>query len=101
MNPPYNNVPMWVEKAWRESQKGVTVVALLASRSSETVWWHDYVMRASALWYVKNRLWFSKGGIRSRSNHASVIVVFTPNCAGIKSVRQIDTNGRFIERGIQ
>jgi len=97
MNPPYNNVPLWVAKAWRESQKGVCVVALLASRSSETTWWHDYVMRSSEIWYVKNRLHFSKGGISSRSNHASVVVVFMPWCSGLPSVRQVNTLGRFIE----
>ena len=96
MNPPYNNVPDWVEKAYRESQRGIRVIALVASRSSETQWWHDYIMRASELWFVKNRLWFSKGGVRSRSNHASVIVVFEPYCSGIKNIRAIDTQGNFI-----
>jgi site-specific DNA-methyltransferase (adenine-specific) len=97
MNPPYNNVPQWVEKAYNEAQRGVLVVALLASRSSETIWWHDYVMRASELWFVKNRLWFSKGGIRSRSNHASILVIFEPHCSGVKTIKSIDTKGRFIK----
>jgi site-specific DNA-methyltransferase (adenine-specific) len=96
MNPPYNNVPVWVEKAYQESQRGITVVALLASRSSETVWWHNYVMRASEIWFVKNRLHFAKGGIRSRSNHASTIVIFTPFCSGPPVTSQINTLGQFI-----
>lgn len=96
MNPPYDEVPAWVAKAYRSAQLGVTVVALLASRSSETVWWHEYVMRSSEIWYVKNRLWFSKGGIRSRSNHASTVVIFYPGCTGLPTTRQIDTSGEFI-----
>jgi len=100
MNPPYNNVPGWVAKAWQESRQGTTVVALLASRSSETVWWHNYVMRAKEIWYVKNRLWFSKNGIKSRSNHASVIVVFDPEHDGHPVAGQVDTRGEFINPGL-
>jgi len=99
MNPPYNNVPAWVKKAWQMSQAGVLVVALIASRSSETMWWHEYVMQASEIWFVKNRLWFSKGGIKSRSNHASSVIVFEPFCSGIKKVRQINTLGRELING--
>ena len=57
------------------------------------------IMQASEIWFVKNRLWFSKGGIKSRSNHASSVIVFEPFCSGIKKVRQINTLGRELING--
>ena len=62
MNPPYGRqVKKWVEKAYRESQKGKTVVALLPSRT-DTLWWHDYVMKADEIRFIQGRLHFDERG---------------------------------------
>ncbi len=44
MNPPFGNQSKWVRKAYKESQKGTTVVCLLPCRTN-TNWWHDYCMK--------------------------------------------------------
>lgn len=96
MNPPYDKtVGKWVAKAYREAQKGATVVALIQARSADTRMWHDYVMRASEWRLVKGRLQFLKDGkLGTGSNISSVIVVFRPGCGGPPLVSSIDTSGR-------
>ena len=44
MNPPFGQQGKWVKKAYKESQRGATVVCLLPSRTN-TNWWHDYCMK--------------------------------------------------------
>lgn len=45
MNPPFGRqMKLWVEKAYRASLNGATVVCLLPVRSN-TNWWHDYCMK--------------------------------------------------------
>jgi site-specific DNA-methyltransferase (adenine-specific) len=47
----------WMQKAWRESLSGVTVVCLVPARV-DTGWWHDYCMCADEVWVIKRRLSF-------------------------------------------
>jgi len=54
MNPPFKTVGKWVEKAYNESMNGTTVVCLVASRTN-TNWWHNFVMKANEIRYVKGR----------------------------------------------
>ena len=62
LNPPYGReIGKWIEKAYRSSLKGATVVCLIPSRT-DTRYWHDYVMKASEIRYVKGRLYFSEKG---------------------------------------
>ena len=56
-NPPYSGIAIWVKKAWQEAQKGRTVVLLIPSRT-DTRWWHDYVMTATEIRFIKGRLKF-------------------------------------------
>lgn len=75
MNPPYGReIGKWVEKAWKESQLGATVVCLLPSRT-DTRWWHDYVMRGE-IRFVRGRLKF--GGAKDNAPFPSAVVVFRP-----------------------
>ena len=75
MNPPYGrgqNVYVWVKKAF-ESGNGVC----LLPASTDTKWFHEFCMRATEIRFIKDRLWFSLNGKSQRSNHASMIVVFS------------------------
>ncbi len=75
MNPPYGReIGKWVRKAWESSQAGATVICLLPSRT-DTRWWHDYVMKASEIRFIKGRLKF--GGAKNSAPFPSAIVVFT------------------------
>jgi site-specific DNA-methyltransferase (adenine-specific) len=83
MNPPYDkSIGRWIEKAYETAQRGHTVVALIQGRSTDTKLWHDYVMRASELRFIRDRLHFGRDGIFKRANISSVLVVFRPYCQG-------------------
>lgn len=94
MNPPYNkDIGQWVAKAYESAQEGITVVCLLQGRSSDTKWWHKYVMRSSEIRFIKDRLHFGLNGKFSRANISNIVVVFRPYCKGPPLVSSIDTKG--------
>ena len=62
MNPPYGRmIGKCVKKAWEESKKGTTIVALIPART-DTTYWHDYIFgHATEIRYIKGRLKFGDG----------------------------------------
>jgi site-specific DNA-methyltransferase (adenine-specific) len=91
MNPPYNEMAAWIEKAYEESLHGSTVVALIPSRT-DTRYFHDFCMRASEIRFIKGRLKFGNGA--NTAPFPSAIVVFennhkaTPNCMAYEPVEE-------------
>src|SRR3990167_4183042 len=74
LNPPYGRViGEWVKKAYEESLKGSMVVCLLPSRT-DTAWWHDYVMKADEIRFIRGRLRF--GDARNSAPFPSAIAIF-------------------------
>ncbi len=73
VNPPYSDIKRCVCKAYREYLKGKTVVMLIPSRT-DTIWWHDFVMRASEIRFIKGRLKFNDE--KNSAPFPSAIVVF-------------------------
>lgn len=64
----------WIKKAFSESRKGATVVALLPVRT-DTVAFHKYIYnKATEIRFVKGRLKF--GGCKDAAPFPSMIVVF-------------------------
>jgi site-specific DNA-methyltransferase (adenine-specific) len=62
MNPPYGRqIVKWVKRACEQSQQGITVVALLPSRT-DTAWWQDCVMKANEIRFIRGRLHFDDRG---------------------------------------
>jgi site-specific DNA-methyltransferase (adenine-specific) len=75
-NPPYKRViGTWIKKGYYESRLGKTVVFLIPSRT-DTKWWHDYVMKADEIRFVRGRLKF--GGSKINAPFPSAIAVFRP-----------------------
>jgi len=75
LNPPYGStIGRWVAKAYTEAKdNGARVVMLLPSRT-DTAWFHDYVMKAHELRFLKGRLQFE--GAPSSAPFPSVVAVF-------------------------
>ena len=74
MNPPYGRqIGKWMEKAYKSSLDGATVVCLIPSRT-DTAWWHNYVMRASKITYIRGRIKFV--GAKNGAPFPCAIVVF-------------------------
>jgi len=77
-NPPYGKtIGQWIEKAYRESKKGATVVCLVPARV-DTRWWQDYCLNAE-VWFVRGRLKF--GNAESCAPFPSALVCFRPQLA--------------------
>lgn len=74
MNPPYGKeIGKWCKKAYEESLKGALVVGLIPSRT-DTHYWHEYVMKATKIEYIRGRVKF--GNSKSGAPFPSAIVVW-------------------------
>ncbi len=73
-NPPYGTeIGKWVRKGYESAQQGAVVVMLIPSRT-DTAYWHDYVMKASEIRFVRGRLRF--GDAVASAPFPSAVVVF-------------------------
>ena len=73
VNPPYSDIKNWIKKCYEHAQGGAIVVALIPSRT-DTRYWHDYVMKAKEIRFVKGRLKF--GGSKNSAPFPSAIIIF-------------------------
>jgi phage N-6-adenine-methyltransferase len=73
VNPPYNGIKAWAAKGYAEAQKGKGVVFLIPSRT-DTAWWHDVMMCADEIRFLRGRLKFNDG--KGSAPFPSAIVVF-------------------------
>lgn len=77
VNPPYSHISIWVEECYDQCNiLGNTVVMLIPSRT-DTRWWHNYVMKATEIRFIKGRLKF--GGAKNSAPFPSCIVIFKPS----------------------
>ena len=75
-NPPYGRqIKWWIKKAYEESLKPDTTVVMLIPSRTDTAYWHDYVMRAQEIAFVRGRLKF--GGSTNPAPFPSAVVVFS------------------------
>lgn len=75
MNPPYGRgIKHWIKKAYEEAQKDDTTVIALIPARTDTRYWHDYVMKAQSIFFVKGRLKFGNGD--NSAPFPSAVVVF-------------------------
>lgn len=74
VNPPYGReLPKWIAKGFSEWQKGKTVVFLIPSRT-DTRWWHEFIMKADEIRFIKGRLKFDEH--KNSAPFPSAIIVF-------------------------
>lgn len=77
-NPPYGRqIKKWIKKAYTESLKPNTRVVLLIPSRTDTAYWHDYVMKAREIRFVRGRLKF--GNSKNSAPFPSAVVVFDYN----------------------
>lgn len=78
-NPPYGReIGKWIRKGYDESIKGKIVVFLIPSRTCSR-WWHDYVMKAKEIRFIKGRLKF-KGATNSAPFPSCIVVMGEAGC---------------------
>ncbi len=74
MNPPYGReIGKWIKKAYESSLNGATVVCLIPART-DTAYWHDYVMKAKDIRFLRGRLKF--GNATNSAPFPSAVVIF-------------------------
>lgn len=84
VNPPYGGeIKKWVKKSFEESSKGKLVVMLIPSRT-DTRYWHDYVMKAKEIWFIKGRLKFDDHW--NSAPFPSAIIIFRPQYENKKEI---------------
>lgn len=77
VNPPYGRgIEKWIAKAYNATLEDpdLKVVMLIPART-DTRYWHDHVMRATELYFVKGRLKF--GDSKNAAPFPSAVVVFS------------------------
>jgi hypothetical protein len=76
VNPPYSDIKNWCKRCYEESLLGKTIVMLIPSRT-DTRYWHDYIMKAKEIRFIRGRLKF--GDSKNSAPFPSCIVVFNNN----------------------
>ena len=75
MNPPYGRqIKSFIQKAYLEGCQAKTTVVCLVPSRTDTVWWHDYIMKAAEIRFIKGRLTFE--GEMQPAPFPSALVVF-------------------------
>jgi phage N-6-adenine-methyltransferase len=80
MNPPYGKkIGAWMEKAYRSSLAGATVVCLVPART-DTGWWHAWVLDKAEIRLRKGRTTFLLGGVplKHSAGFPAVAVIYRP-----------------------
>ena len=73
VNPPYGrDIGKWIQRCWGVVQEGDAeiVVALIPSRT-DTHWWHEWVMRANEIRFLRGRLKFSHPDYKDAPSHSA------------------------------
>ena len=75
LNPPYGRkLKDWIRKGYEEGQKDNTIVVMLIPARTDTQYWHDYVMKADEIRFVRGRIKF--GDETNSAPFPSAVVVF-------------------------
>ncbi len=75
INPPYGRgIEKWIKKAYESSKEPDTKIVMLIPARTDTKYWHDYVMKASEIYFVRGRLKF--GESKNSAPFPSAVVVF-------------------------
>jgi site-specific DNA-methyltransferase (adenine-specific) len=74
INPPYSKIAQWVEKAFNEARNKNAVCVLLIPARTDTKYWHQFIMKANKITFIKGRLKF--GSMKTAAPFPSCVVEF-------------------------
>lgn len=72
-NPPYSELKLWIEKAYKERNNANCVVMLIPART-DTIAFHKYIYNKAEIRFIKGRLKF--GGSKNAAPFASMVVIY-------------------------
>lgn len=74
-NPPYGKeIAKWVQKCCEEAKKPNTVVVALLPARTDTKYFHEYILHAKEIRFVRGRLKF--GNSKAAAPFPSMVVIF-------------------------
>jgi len=76
VNPPYSENAKWLEKSYNEAKNNMACVIVLIPARTDTRYFHDYIIKANSLTFIKGRLKF--GNAKNAAPFPSMIVEFNP-----------------------
>lgn len=83
VNPPYNKIPNWLQKAHSQMTKGNSeIVVFLLPVDTSTKWFHNYILGQAEIRFIKGRLRFTEN---KPAPFASMIVIFRHKQTGGRS----------------
>lgn len=75
VNPPYGKeLPKWILKSYKESQKPNTLVVMLIPARTDTKAFHDYIYGKAKIRFIRGRIKFD--GAKYNAPFPSMIVIF-------------------------
>ena len=75
INPPYGKgIDKWIKKGYDTAKDGESRVVMLIPSRTDTKYWHNYVMKASEVYFLKGRLKF--GDSVNSAPFPSAVIVF-------------------------
>ena len=75
MTPPYGRIiPLWVEKAYKESKKHQIIIVGLLPARIDTKWFHDFCLKSCEIRFIKGRLKFGDSG--QSAPFANILVIW-------------------------
>lgn len=94
VNPPYSDIKEWVRKSYEEGQKPNTCVVMLIPSRTDTKYWHDYIMKAQEIHFVKGRLKF--GNQKNCAPFPSAVIVFHKDMPFAPTAPAFYSMGRYL-----
>jgi site-specific DNA-methyltransferase (adenine-specific) len=81
VNPPYGRgIDKWIAKGYNTAKDENSKVVMLIPARTDTKYWHNYVMKAAEIHFVKGRLKF--GNSDNSAPFPSAVIVFDGSYAG-------------------
>jgi site-specific DNA-methyltransferase (adenine-specific) len=75
-NPPYGRqIKDWIKKSYETAKQNKGTVVCLIPARTDTNWWHEYVMKATEIRFIKGRLKFNNH--KNSAPFPSALVVFS------------------------
>jgi site-specific DNA-methyltransferase (adenine-specific) len=74
VNPPYSNIRDWIVTSYTKARNFGSIVVMLIPSRTDTKYWHEYVMKADEIRFIKGRLKFNDG--KGSAPFPSAIIIF-------------------------
>ncbi len=72
-NPPYSEIPRFIERAWRSLRDGTQIVCFLLPARTDTRWFHDELLGKAEIRFIRGRLRFN--GARYNAPFPSMVAI--------------------------